>query len=316
MSSSSQRDRGARALAPAKVNLTLEILGKRPDGYHELRTWMLAVALFDEVRATRTDDGTVSLAVSGPAATPDVPSDATNLAWRAAEAVRARAKSSSGVRIELVKRIPSQSGLGGASSDAAATVLATAAALEVELAPAARQELLAALGSDTAFFGAAEHGLALCGGRGETLVEVAPRVPRWTVAIVVPEARCPTAEVYRAVAPTAPGLPGPSATSSLPLAWFDAPASHARQHLFNRLEPAATKVAPELRRWRALFDSIGAEHARLTGSGSAWFALCDDRAEAEVLVARCVEAASRLELRLRGCWVVHPAGHAAKLGES
>lgn len=305
-----------RATAPAKVNLVLEVLGRRPDGYHELWTWMLAVGLEDEVRVRALPPGTtpsIELVVTGPAATTDVRADESNLVWRAARAVLDRVGAGRGLAIELVKRIPSQSGLGGASTDAAATVLAAERALECSFTRGERAELLARLGSDCAFFAAAPAGIALCGGRGEEILEAPERAPRWHAAIVAPAVGCPTPAVY---AELARRLSRPSGAPTLPRAWLDAPASDARRFLVNRLEAAALVVAPELARWRALFDALGTEHARLTGSGSAFFALFDTRGEAEQFGARVEERARAEGLLLRGRWTVGAAGSGAKVRES
>ncbi|MBK7874796.1 MAG: 4-(cytidine 5'-diphospho)-2-C-methyl-D-erythritol kinase [Planctomycetes bacterium] len=305
-----------RATAPAKVNLVLEVLGRRADGYHELWTWMLAVGLEDEVRVRalppRAEPG-IQLSITGPAGTADVRADASNLVWRAARAVLDRAGTGAGLAIELEKRIPSQSGLGGASADAAATVLAAERALRCALTAEERAAVLASLGSDCAFFAAAPAGVALCGGRGEEIRSAPERAPAWWIAIVAPTVGCPTPAVY---AELARRLSRPVEAPSLPDAWLEAPASDARRFLGNRLEAAALAVAPELARWRALFDALGAEHTRLTGSGSAFFALFDERDEAEEFGAR-VEARARSEgLLLRGRWTVRAAGSGAKVRES
>lgn len=300
-----------RALAPAKLNLFLEITGRRADGYHTLDTWMLALALHDEVRVELRAEAGVTLRVSGPHATADVPADERNLVWRAAQATLAALGETRGVAIELEKHVPSQSGLGGASSDAAATVLAVEQACARSLADAERSALLRALGADCAFFvEAAATGWAQLAGRGDELV-TCPRLARdWHVALFVPDVRCPTAEVYRAARIP---LSGPAQPHRLPPAWFDAPVASARQLCFNRLEAAAIEVAPELARWRALFDGSDAAHVRLTGSGSAFYGLCTERAEAVELSARCTAAAKSRGLALRGQWVLAPAGHGARL---
>ncbi|HJP02204.1 MAG TPA: hypothetical protein QF764_10590, partial [Planctomycetota bacterium] len=187
-----------RVLAPAKINLTLELRGRRADGFHELRTHLLALELADELRvATRPGEG-VALEVSGLGAGGEVPGDEENLAWRAAAVALAAAREAGlargvGLTVELVKRIPAQAGLGGASSDAAAALAASAAVLGLDLAGAERaewaREALAELGSDCPFFlEAAATGLALCEGRGERVRPVAAEsVGDWSVVLVTPE---------------------------------------------------------------------------------------------------------------------------------
>src|SRR5688500_1378304 len=111
---------------PAKINLFLEVLGRRSDGYHEIETVLAAVSLYDTLRFTPLPEGGVELTCRSAAAPPgdELPSGPENLAWRTAELVRQRAGITAGASIELVKRIPSAAGLGGASSDAAAALVA------------------------------------------------------------------------------------------------------------------------------------------------------------------------------------------------
>lgn len=298
-----------RALAPAKLNLYLEITGRRADGFHTLDTWMLALALHDELRVELRAEPGLELRLTGPHASADVPADERNLVWRAARATLDALGETRGALLELEKHVPSQSGLGGASSDAAATVLALERACAAELGDARRSALLRALGADCAFFvEAADTGWARLAGRGDELV-AAPRLPSdWRFALIVPEVRCPTADVYRAARIP---LSGHVRLPSLQPAWFDAPAASARQQCFNRLEAAAFEVAPELARWRALFDAHGAGYVRLTGSGSAFYGLCADDAEAHALVERCTAAARAAGLASRGQWVLAPAGRGA-----
>ncbi len=306
-----------RASAPAKVNLTLAVLGRRADGYHELDTWMLALSLCDRIEVEPRGEPGLALEISGPAASSDVRADATNLVWRAASDVLDSARASGaperspGWLLRLEKHIPSQSGLGGASSDAAATVLALERALDFDLGVATRQALLASLGSDCAFFAARGPGLARCGGRGERVLEIAGTVPDWHLALWVPAARCPTPEVYRAVAAARAGARAPSAHSA---SWRHAIVE--REHLFNDLEAAAMKVEPELVRWRDLFRDLELDDVRLSGSGSAFFALFDREPDARRALERVNEEAGRRALGLRASWVLFPRGHAAKLERS
>jgi 4-diphosphocytidyl-2-C-methyl-D-erythritol kinase len=124
-------DREVARLAPAKLNLFLEVLARRPDGFHEVDTLLVALDRGDALRARLgaqpAGGGQVALRLGGPAATPDVPSDRTNLAVRAAEGVLALASGPPrSLWLELEKRVPSQAGLGGGSSDAVAAALASA----------------------------------------------------------------------------------------------------------------------------------------------------------------------------------------------
>jgi len=313
-----------RALAPAKINLTLQVLGQRSDGYHELRSWMLALDLCDEVSARATRDGGVTLTVEGPAASADIPADQSNLAFRAADlvlrAARARGASSAtdGLELRLLKRIPSQSGLGGGSSDAAAAWFAARAALAPDSAaltldgsPALLPRGLAAahmaqLGSDCSFFAAAISGLGIVTGRGEIVEPLDAAVPRWWIGLLVPDFGASTAEVYARVLSGTPRRPTlrPDVTE---------PAEHARRSLENELEAAAILAVPALQTWRSLLDAQGCAHWRLSGSGSSWFGIHDSDHDARDSLARIERAARDRGLGFRLAQVVRPAGHGACL---
>ena len=197
-----------RAIAPAKVNLSLEVLGRRPDGFHEIRSEMLAIDLCDSLEVRPDRGGGVRLSLAGPVASADVPSDGSNLVCRAAHAALAEGRrlgsiaSEAGVEIALVKRIPTRAGLGGGSSDAAAAWIATAAAYGLQPSDEARDRELAAIGSDCVFFAAAgATGYASCGGRGERVEPRPNPEPGIGIALLTPSVECSTAEVYRSLDP-------------------------------------------------------------------------------------------------------------------
>lgn len=304
-------------LAPAKVNPLLEVLGRRADGYHEVRTVLLALELADRVVASADPElppGAVELEVAGPHASPDVPRGPENLAHRAARAALERVRELSGVapgvRLELSKNVPSQAGLGGGSSDAAAALAAVEALAGVDLGAEWRNGRLARLGADCAFFDVARStGAALCTGAGER-VEVLPAPdPAWWVGLVTPAARCPTGQVFSALEfPLSRPARPPNVRESLHMR-----AVLARRDAYNQLEEAALAAAPELRRWRAVLDAAGASHFRLAGSGSSFFGLFESADAARAAVERVVGDAGRRALALRGRWVTRSAGHGSKL---
>src|SRR5437868_14004366 len=153
-------------LAPAKVNLFLEVLGQRPDGFHELETLMVAVDLCDRLEFRPDDSGALTLTCDDPGLTcgPD------NLVLKAAEQLRRSTKETRGARIHLEKRIPMQAGLGGGWSDAAATLKGLNQLWRLGLADAELARLGAEVGSDVAFF--FSPGAAWCTGRGEKVEPV------------------------------------------------------------------------------------------------------------------------------------------------
>jgi 4-diphosphocytidyl-2-C-methyl-D-erythritol kinase len=309
-----------RVLAPAKINPRLEVLHARDDGYHDLCTFLVAVDLCDEIEARRTDKARIDLVVDGPQHTPDVTADERNLAWRAAEQVLVTARTlghvppETGVDLRLSKRIPSQSGLGGGSSDAAAAWLATARALGLEdsaALEAERDRALARLGSDTVFFArAAETGAAWCTGRGER-VAPAPTPRGWSIALVTPLVAASTARVYAALeSPLSrrARLPSLGSVDGFPLT-----AVAARSRLVNDLEPAALSAIAGLGLWRALLDDAGADHFLLSGSGSSFFGLYDDDDAAHAMLETVDRLSRSRGLASRFCDIVHPCGHGARV---
>lgn len=178
---------------PGKVNLHLEVVGRRPDGYHELRTLFVAVGIWDELRFDAAPVDTLELTVEPVGA---VPSGEDNLVLRAARALQRRSGTRRGARIHLRKGIPIAGGMGGGSSDAAAALVGLAAHWGLALAPRDLQGLAALLGADVPFFlvGGAAWGV----GRGTELTALADLPPWWVVLMPGDEA-IPTAKVYRAL---------------------------------------------------------------------------------------------------------------------
>lgn len=250
-----------RATAYAKLTLALRVRGTRPDGYHDIEA--LAVSIADpqdvvEVEAIPHPGG-ITFEVDGE--TDDVPTDRTNLAYRAAEDLLLRAgRSGHGVRLHLRKKIPAGGGLGGGSADAAATLVAIRRMLEIDLDDAALVAIGASLGSDVPF--CVTGGAAWLGGRGEVLEPVGLPVGL-PFLVALPPFRLSTAAVYRAW----DDLGGPRATRTVP-----APAAIAGvlPELVNDLEPAAESVEPGLREFREKFEAAADAPAILAGSGSAY----------------------------------------------
>jgi 4-diphosphocytidyl-2-C-methyl-D-erythritol kinase len=262
----------------------------------------------------------VSLTVDGPQASSDVTADERNRAWRAAAAMLATARSLDlvpaqiGVDLRLHKCIPSQSGLGGGSSDAAAAWLATARALDlqdsIEL-DIERDAALARLGSDTVFFArAARSGAAWCTGRGE-VVAPAPAPRGGSIALVTPSIAASTASVYAALESHLSG--GKGLPSLGPDAGFPLLAVDARSRLVNDLELPALSAVAGLQRWRALLDEAGASHFRLSGSGSSFYGLYDNDDDAHAMLETVDRLSRSCGLASRFCDVVHPSGHGARV---
>jgi 4-diphosphocytidyl-2-C-methyl-D-erythritol kinase len=277
VTASSERRAELTLPAPAKLNLYLEVLGRRADGFHELLTVLQTVDLCDEVTVALRPRAAEAAGASGPpgkGARPDVrlslrtpgagvPTGPGNLAVRAAGALleRAGAAGEVGVDIALAKRIPAGGGLGGGSSDAAATLLALNRLLGAPLDAPALHAVAAGLGSDVPFF--LHGGTALCSGRGDIVQALAPPRP-FGLTLLMPPFATATAAVYGALDAPPPRACEPRAAELA--ARVEGADPDALEHLFrNDLEPAARRVEPRI---GALLDATG---LHLSGSGSTLF---------------------------------------------
>jgi 4-diphosphocytidyl-2-C-methyl-D-erythritol kinase len=261
---------GLTVQAPAKVNLTLRVLGRRPDGYHDLESVVAAVTLFDVLEFRASDD--LHLACEG------IPVSAgeDNLVLRAARLLRTESGTRAGARVRLEKRIPPGRGFGGGSADAAATLVALDALWSLNLAREDLARLGARVGSDVPFFFGSP--VAILRGRGERLEAVGAR-PRWWMTLAWPDYCLATVDVYAALDRLAESVNGrPEATAILEA--LEGPASGASALLVNDLEGAARRVRLDGMDLRAVFRQSGAASVGMTGSGSAYFALADTEGQA------------------------------------
>jgi 4-diphosphocytidyl-2-C-methyl-D-erythritol kinase len=258
-----------RIPAFAKINLRLDILGKRADGYHELRTIFQTISLHDELRLRTSPRPGITLTIYGNATLAAEPIE-KNLAYRAVDALRRELKIHGGVEIELRKRTPAGGGLGGGSSDAAAAMLGYLQLAKKKLATAQMLEIAASLGADVPFF--LLGGRALGVNRGDEIypLEDLPTLP---VLVVVPqEIRVRTADAFRWVHAKALGLTKPAANSKLlqfcALSW-----SALGSGLGNDFEGPVFRRHPRLDRIKRVLLQRGATEASLAGSGSAVFGI-------------------------------------------
>jgi len=270
---------GVTVQAPAKINLTLRVLARRPDGYHALESVVAGVSLYDGLRVE--PDGDLRLVCRGM----DVPTGADNLVLKAARALRERCGLKAGARLVLEKRIPPGRGLGGGSSDAAAALVALNDLWGCGLGRPALAAVGASVGSDVPlFFGPS---MAVMRGRGE---EVEPLEARfgWHVVLAWPAYTMPTVDVYGAYDRL--GNQGGGVTATAILEHLAGPALDAASFLVNDLEWAADSIRDGRFDVRACLLEAGAEAVGMTGSGSAYFAVADTEAEARNW-ADAVEAA-------------------------
>ena len=270
--------------APAKINLTLDVGARRADGYHEIRSIMQTVALHDTLTVTRTPNRPgVRLEVVGEESE-GIPSDESNLAHRAAVRLQKTAAAqgfvagnASGLRVTLHKRIPSQAGLGGGSSDAAACLLAVHDLLGFSLTPGRLAEIASSLGADVPFF--LSGGTALVEGLGERVTPLPGLKPAWPLVIVKPGVGVSTAAAYAAL-DALPGRTPGRATE----AWLG-----GRREIRNDFEGVVFPLHPEIMAAYTLLSqtSRAGESFRplLCGSGSCLFRRTADAGEAERLAS-------------------------------
>lgn len=286
-----------RVLAPAKINPWLQVLGRRSDGFHELDLGYLAVDVCDVVvvhlvAATDACAERVRTHTFGPLASVDIVDGPRNLAWRAAKLAWDQAAlsgsldtraASAGLLVELEKHIPSQAGLGGASSDAAAAWLGARAVLGLGAPDSAAFAAFAALGADCAFFASVPTGYAHGRGLGDQL-EILPAAS-WHVGLLTPDVGCPTAQVYAAL-----GLE--------PRAALRAAHTPPRRGA-NDLEAPAMRIEPQLNQWREVLRAAGCDSWFLTGSGSSFCGLYEDASACRAAVARLEQALNRVSFTPR-----------------
>lgn len=250
--------------ACAKINLTLDVLQKRADGYHDLRSVMQTISLCDEVEID-VDTGAPWKLTCDAAS---VPSDERNLAWKAARVFFARVGSApDGVAIRIRKRIPSEAGLGGGSADAAAVLRALNRMAGMPLRVDALCDLGAQIGSDVPF--CVLGGTALAEGRGERLMKL-PDAPELHLVICKPQIAFATPELFRRLDSVEIGE-RPD-TDAMLRALADGEREKIAALLCNVFEQAVTGC-PEIEMLRAELLANGALGARMTGSGSAVFGI-------------------------------------------
>jgi 4-diphosphocytidyl-2-C-methyl-D-erythritol kinase len=264
----------------AKINLGLEIVGKRPDGYHDIRTLFQSISLADEITLVRAADGVLDLAGDDAS----IPWDERNIIAKAVRLLRERTGTRRGAAIRVEKRIPAGRGLAGGSSNAATVLRALDILWELGFAPDELATLALAAGSDVPYF--LHGGLCLGEGRGEALTRLRD-LPPLACVLAVPDYEISTAAVYAGV--------GPSLTSG-------GKASKIMRFLEtgdfglleNDLETVIFRSHPELDGIKEYFRNQGAHLAMVSGSGSAVYGLFPDRERARAAVASMVGGTAAL----------------------
>ena len=252
----------------AKVNLTLDVLGKRPDGYHDLKSVMQSISIRDDIEID-VDTGKPWVLHCDKAG---IPTDSRNLAWKAAEVYYDQMKlKTTGLEIRITKRIPTEAGLGGGSADAAAVLRALNRHYGNPLSVMALAELGSLVGSDVPF--CTLCGTAMVEGRGERLRKL-PDIPDCCFVVCKPDFSSSTPELYKKIDETEIARrPDNQAMESAILA---GDLGKISENICNVFDPVVTEEHLELNYIKSIFNSYGAVAYQMTGTGSAVFAIVPD----------------------------------------
>ncbi len=273
-----------QAESPAKINLFLEVVQKRPDGFHDIDSIFAEIDLVDTIRVEAAgDDGAIVLECTDPS----IPTDETNLIIKAARVVQREAGVTTGARILLEKRIPPGGGLGGGSSNAATAIRVLNEVWGCGISPDRQAELGAALGSDVPFF--FHGGVCRCRGRGEVISPI--HSLRWPVRIglMLTGIHSDTAAAYRDIT-----LPTPATTRKsmkLVYAMTRNDMKMMGEEAFNRFEKTVFKAHPRLGEIHHTAEQLLSRPVRMSGSGSSlWFFMQDFEEVDESFIAWCARS--------------------------
>ena len=261
--------------AYAKVNLTLDVLGKRPDGYHDLKSVMQTISMRDDIELQIGTGKPWSLSCDKEG----IPCDERNLAWKAAKVYcEAMGKDPDGIHIHITKRIPSEAGLGGGSADAAAVLRALNRHYGNPLSILALAELGAQVGSDVPF--CVICGTAMVEGRGERLRKL-PDMPDCFFVVCKPDFSSSTPELYKKLDESVIARrPDNQAMESALLA---GDLEKVAENIWNVFDPVVTQEHLEMNYIKSIFNTYGAIAYQMTGSGSAVFAIVTEFEHAAVI---------------------------------
>ena len=252
----------------AKINLTLDVLGKRDDGYHDLSSVMQTVSIRDDIE--------IDIGTGKPwclkCDKEDIPCDETNLAWKAAKVyLDTMKKDPDGLEIRITKRIPTQAGLGGGSADAAAVLRALNEHFGAPLSIGALAEAGGQIGSDIPF--CVIGGTCMCEGRGERLRKL-PNMPECVFVVCKPEFGVSTPELYKKIDSVA--IPKRPDNNAMEGALMAGDLGKVAENIYNVFDPLVTEEHLEMNYIKSIMNSYGALAFQMTGSGSAVYAIMPD----------------------------------------
>ena len=256
--------------AYAKINLSLDVTGKRPDGYHEVRMVMQTVDIYDTLTFEKADEG-ITIDVGGS----PLPADGDNLIHKAAKAVMDKCGVTGGVTISLDKHIPIAAGMAGGSSDAAAALRGVNRLYECGLSPEELREIGVKIGADVPY--CVEGGTVLAEGIGEKLTFLSP-LPEYILAVAKPESGVSTGNIYKSLDEIFDTITHPDVDAMLEA--FKAQDMSFVKYLGNVLEYVTIPLCPEVDEIKKIFRESNTVGTLMTGSGPTVFAFFEDRDEA------------------------------------
>ncbi len=292
----------------AKINLSLHILGKRSDGFHEVRTVLQTISLHDELSFATRADGEFVLSCDDC----EIPTDQSNLIFQAAQALRKAAGAGAGASVRLTKRIPTRAGLGGGSSNAAVALRGLARLWRLEVDEKGLTEIGASIGVDVPFF--LLGGRALGAGTGSVITPLKD-TPQKQLVVISPNASMSTAEAYATL--SAPALTYFEGEPILAVSQREAISRDSHlwdlsDKLVNDFEPVIFDREPEIERARNALLRAGAQHALLAGSGSSVFGIFGD--VDRLIAAELIQA--EVGWRIFPCVTISRDEYVRALGES
>lgn len=254
--------------SPGKVNFRLDVLGKRSDGYHDLRMLNSAISIYDDLELEIVDKGIEVFCDDDPA----VPSGEDNIVFRASKEIMAYSNKNVGVRIRIKKRIPSAAGMGGGSSNAASVLMGLNQLLKIHLPKEKLIRIGLRFGADIPFF--IYGGPAIATGIGENLVKV-KRLPKMPMVIVTPNLSVITENIYEKFRPNG------GAMMEIEIPKEFATKKSVIRFLNNDLESVTCKQYPIVSEIKSMLVRYGALAAQMTGSGPSVFGIFSEKEEAE-----------------------------------
>ncbi len=258
--------------SPAKINVRLDVLKKRPDGYHDLRMINTAVSLYDEIECELTERG-VEVICENDA---NVPNGEQNIVYGVAKEILAYSNKNVGVNIRIKKNIPSAAGMGGGSSNAATVLMGLNEMLKINLSKDKLMQVGLRFGADVPFF--IFGGPAIATGVGEELHKI-KKMPKMPLVIITPNLRVPTKWVFEKYQPANDNKPLISSSEELPVQY--ATKKSLIKYLNNDLERVTTEKYPLVNDLKKVLQKTGAMACQMTGSGPTVFGIYATLEEAQ-----------------------------------